>query len=357
MYNYSFRCIVLPRPVPLQHRRRRRAGAVARVAVAGATGYTGQELLRLLARHPGVRITLATSSSAASAARRLPALGRIWDGALTPLDADALAREADLVFLALPDTAAAELAPALVETASASSICRAHSGCATAGARARWYPETHELPERHRLRPDRTRAGRGAARRGSSPTRAAIRPRRCSPCCRSWPPACSCPAATSSSTRSRESRAPARRRRSGRTSRKCTAACRPTVSSAIATARRSSRASAGRSPSRRTSCRSIAASWPRSTCASPAGTTRGSAGRRLRRGLRRRDLRAAGRRRAAGDQARRAHQFLRHRLARRSVRPRDRRCRCIDNLLKGASGQAVQNMNVMLGLPEATGLL
>ena len=29
----------------------------------------------------------------------------------------------------------------------------------------------------------------------------------------------------------------------------------------------------------------------------------------------------------------------------------------LDNLVKGASGQAVQNMNVMLGLPEATGLL
>jgi N-acetyl-gamma-glutamyl-phosphate reductase len=29
----------------------------------------------------------------------------------------------------------------------------------------------------------------------------------------------------------------------------------------------------------------------------------------------------------------------------------------IDNLLKGASGQAVQNMNVMLGLDQATGLL
>jgi N-acetyl-gamma-glutamyl-phosphate reductase len=28
----------------------------------------------------------------------------------------------------------------------------------------------------------------------------------------------------------------------------------------------------------------------------------------------------------------------------------------IDNLVKGASGQAVQNMNLMLGLPESTGL-
>lgn len=29
---------------------------------------------------------------------------------------------------------------------------------------------------------------------------------------------------------------------------------------------------------------------------------------------------------------------------------------CIDNLLKGAAGQAIQNMNIMLGLPETTGL-
>ena len=28
----------------------------------------------------------------------------------------------------------------------------------------------------------------------------------------------------------------------------------------------------------------------------------------------------------------------------------------LDNLIKGASGQAVQNMNVMLGLAETTGL-
>jgi N-acetyl-gamma-glutamyl-phosphate reductase len=28
----------------------------------------------------------------------------------------------------------------------------------------------------------------------------------------------------------------------------------------------------------------------------------------------------------------------------------------IDNLIKGASGQAIQNMNLMCGLPEGTGL-
>jgi N-acetyl-gamma-glutamyl-phosphate reductase len=29
---------------------------------------------------------------------------------------------------------------------------------------------------------------------------------------------------------------------------------------------------------------------------------------------------------------------------------------CLDNLVKGAAGQAIQNMNLMLGLPETTGL-
>jgi N-acetyl-gamma-glutamyl-phosphate reductase len=29
----------------------------------------------------------------------------------------------------------------------------------------------------------------------------------------------------------------------------------------------------------------------------------------------------------------------------------------IDNLVKGASGQAVQNMNLMFGLPETMGLM
>src|SRR5438132_14039577 len=87
--------------------------ALTRVAVAGATGYTGQELLRLLARHPAVRLTAAMSSGTSAAARRLPALARIWTGAITPLAPDTLAREADIVFLALPASAAAGLGPSL----------------------------------------------------------------------------------------------------------------------------------------------------------------------------------------------------------------------------------------------------
>jgi N-acetyl-gamma-glutamyl-phosphate reductase len=118
----------------------------ARVAVAGATGYTGQELLRLLARHPAVRLTLATSSGSASTARRLPALGGLWNGSITALDPDALKREADLVFLALPDAAAAELAPTLVEEGLRVIDLSGAFRLRDATVRARWYPETHAVP-------------------------------------------------------------------------------------------------------------------------------------------------------------------------------------------------------------------
>src|SRR5262245_45603883 len=88
---------------------------LTRVAIAGATGYAGQELVRILARHPRVTLTAAMSSGATSAPRPLPALARIWDGTVQPLDVDRLASEADVVFLALPEAASAELAPRLLE--------------------------------------------------------------------------------------------------------------------------------------------------------------------------------------------------------------------------------------------------
>src|SRR5262245_34711910 len=91
------------------------ADRVSRVAVAGATGYTGQELLRILARHPGVAIAAAMSSGAAGPERKLPALARIWNGGIQPFSIETLAADADVVFLALPDKAAADVAPALVD--------------------------------------------------------------------------------------------------------------------------------------------------------------------------------------------------------------------------------------------------
>src|SRR3989442_6745428 len=137
-------------PIPTQlgtDLERRQPARPARVAVAGATGYAGQELLRLLARHPLVRVTAAMSSGTAAAVRRVPALSRVWTGTIAPLSVETLAREADVVSLALPDAAAAELAPGLVDAGVRVIDLSGAFRLRDAQTRARWYPETRRLPD------------------------------------------------------------------------------------------------------------------------------------------------------------------------------------------------------------------
>jgi len=117
-----------------------------RVAVAGATGYAGQELVRILARHPRVTLTAAMSSGATSAARPLPALARIWEGSVEPLDIDKLALNADVVFLALPEAASAELAPTLLERGMRVIDLSGAFRIRHDADRHRWYPATASLP-------------------------------------------------------------------------------------------------------------------------------------------------------------------------------------------------------------------
>jgi N-acetyl-gamma-glutamyl-phosphate reductase len=128
-------------------RRAEATSGVVRVAIAGATGYTGQELLRLLSRHPAATIVAATSSGSSSSARKLPALAHLWNGSITPLAPESLASDADVVFLALPDSAAAELAPALVDAGVRVIDLSGAFRLRNDAVRARWYPETHRLPD------------------------------------------------------------------------------------------------------------------------------------------------------------------------------------------------------------------
>jgi N-acetyl-gamma-glutamyl-phosphate reductase len=120
--------------------------ARTRVAIAGATGYAGQELVRLLARHPAVTLVAAMSSGTTSAPRPLPALARIWDGEVTPLDVERLAADAEIVFLALPEAASAEVGAALlqrgVRVIDLSGAFRIRNDV----DRQRWYPATPTLP-------------------------------------------------------------------------------------------------------------------------------------------------------------------------------------------------------------------
>jgi N-acetyl-gamma-glutamyl-phosphate reductase len=83
----------------------------ARVSVAGASGYAGGELLRLLAGHPEIEVVAATAHTQAGTPLGAvhPHLASLADLELSPTEPAALA-DADLVFLALPHGESAALA-------------------------------------------------------------------------------------------------------------------------------------------------------------------------------------------------------------------------------------------------------
>ena len=114
-----------------------------RVGIAGATGYTGVELVRLLARHPGARLSAAMGGPGAPR-RCVAALKRVWDAPVDGLDMEVLASQSDAVFLALPDHAAAEIAPPLVARGKRVFDLSGAFRLRDASLRKRWYPQTPE---------------------------------------------------------------------------------------------------------------------------------------------------------------------------------------------------------------------
>ena len=88
---------------------------VVRVAVAGASGYMGAELLRLLLIHPRVSITGVTSDRLAGEplARAYPHLRGLTELSFHDLDAEWLAEVADVAFLALPHMESQRVVPVL----------------------------------------------------------------------------------------------------------------------------------------------------------------------------------------------------------------------------------------------------
>jgi N-acetyl-gamma-glutamyl-phosphate reductase len=90
--------------------------ARVKVAVFGASGYAGLELMRLLARHPRVELTYLTSREyqGRPVDSVFPALARIVDQVFVPPDPQATAAAAEVVFLAVPHQTAMAVVPPLL---------------------------------------------------------------------------------------------------------------------------------------------------------------------------------------------------------------------------------------------------
>lgn len=76
-----------------------------KISICGATGYTGEELLRILASHPQAEIVHITSENQTGADINsiYPHFGHIWQQTLTSMEQlDIVAKDSDVVFIALP---------------------------------------------------------------------------------------------------------------------------------------------------------------------------------------------------------------------------------------------------------------
>jgi N-acetyl-gamma-glutamyl-phosphate reductase len=154
-----------------------------RVGVAGASGYSGAELLRLLAGHPELEVAVATSREFAGRpiADVYPGLAAYGGDEYTALDPVALER-CDLVFLALPHGASMELGARLASAGVRVVDFSADFRLSDPAAYAQWFGAEHTnpgwlgkwiygLPE---LRRDEIRGGALVANPGCYPTAALL---------------------------------------------------------------------------------------------------------------------------------------------------------------------------------------
>ncbi len=119
------------------------------VGIIGASGYTGAELLRLLSGHPEFELAWVTGDSAAGSRvdETYPSLAAAYRGltyrAFNPADADGL----DLVFLCLPHGKSQELVPDLRHRAKRVVDLAADFRLKDPALYPQWYGEAHHCPE------------------------------------------------------------------------------------------------------------------------------------------------------------------------------------------------------------------
>lgn len=131
------------------HRRGAREGSVVRVGIIGARGFAGGELLRLGLAHPGFHVTYVTSESQAGnpVVQGFPGLHGTTQLQFSAYSPEEALAAADVFFLALPDGEAMRHAAPLVAAGRKVVDLSGDFRVADAAAYERWYGRPHTAPE------------------------------------------------------------------------------------------------------------------------------------------------------------------------------------------------------------------
>ena len=119
-----------------------------RASIVGGTGYTGVELLRLLAMHPEVEVAAITSRSESGlpVADLFPSLRGYYDLCFSEPDPDQLA-EADVVFFATPHGVAQAMVPEILKRGARVIDLSADFRIKDQQLWEQWYNQKHACPE------------------------------------------------------------------------------------------------------------------------------------------------------------------------------------------------------------------
>jgi N-acetyl-gamma-glutamyl-phosphate reductase len=121
---------------------------MVKIGIAGASGYTGLELIRLLAGHPDVELTFLTSErfQGQNISEVFPSLHGVVDFTLKPLD-DNITKDCSFLFLALPHMTAIEKIPIYLQSDCKIIDLSADYRLRDPKAYSEWYSVTHTHPD------------------------------------------------------------------------------------------------------------------------------------------------------------------------------------------------------------------
>ncbi len=120
-----------------------------RIAIVGSSGYTGGELYRILLLHPSAIVTAVTSERSAGKPITdiFPHLSGLTDLVCEPLDPEMIAKKADLAFLALPHVTAQEAAHRFHKLGVKVVDLSADYRLSDPALYEKWYEHSHQYPD------------------------------------------------------------------------------------------------------------------------------------------------------------------------------------------------------------------